>query len=89
MMTMLSSLAALEKRVKEGTWFSVINKVGLMVNLHVSYEKIRKNQGISGADHVTIESFGKQVRWHNAFFADHRLFCLVKVRKSACQPCHR
>ncbi len=54
-------LAALDKGVKGGTWFSLIDKVSPMINLQVSYEKVRKNQGAPGVDHVTIESFGKQL----------------------------
>jgi RNA-directed DNA polymerase len=54
-------LTALENGVKGGTWFSLIDKVSLMINLQVSYEKVRRNHGAAGVDHITIDAFGKRL----------------------------
>jgi RNA-directed DNA polymerase len=50
-------LTALEKGVKGGKWFSLIDKVGSKANLRESFEKVRAKGGSAGVDHVTIEMF--------------------------------
>lgn len=49
---------ALETGVKGGKWFSLIDKVWKESNLRNSYEKVRKNKGCAGVDHVGVEAFG-------------------------------
>jgi len=52
-----SMLTALDKGVKGGKWFSLIDKVSSRKNLKVSWEKVRKNQGSSGVDRQSISLF--------------------------------
>jgi len=50
-------LTALEKGVKGGKWFSLIDKVSSKANLRASFRKVKANKGSAGVDHVTIEMF--------------------------------
>ena len=50
-------LAALEKGVKGGTWFSLIDKVYSMGNLHSAFASVKRNGGAAGVDHQSIEEF--------------------------------
>ena len=50
-------LTALEKGVRGGKWFSLIDKVGSRANLMAAYKKAKANKGSAGVDHVTIEMF--------------------------------
>jgi RNA-directed DNA polymerase len=50
-------LTALEKGVKGGRWFSLIDKVWAEANLAASFEAVRRNKGAAGTDHQTIEMF--------------------------------
>ena len=54
-------LAALEKGVKGGVWFSLIDKVYRPSNLGAAYERVAKNRGAAGVDHVSIKDFGKRL----------------------------
>ena len=50
-------LTALEKGVKGGKWFSLIDKVYAMTNLRAAFMKVKANAGAAGADRQTIEMF--------------------------------
>ncbi len=50
-------LTALERGVKGGKWFSLIDKVYNQDNLTASWEKVRSNRGSSGVDKQTIQAF--------------------------------
>jgi len=50
-------LAALEKGVKGGRWFSLIDKVFSKDNLRSAWEKVRRNHGSPGVDKQTVEEF--------------------------------
>ena len=52
-------LEALERGVKGGTWFSLIDKVSARRNLEAAWQQVRRNRGAAGADRVTIEHFGE------------------------------
>jgi RNA-directed DNA polymerase len=54
-------LTTLEKGVKGGVWFSLIDKVYTMKNLQASFAKVKSNAGSSGVDHVTIRKFEKKL----------------------------
>jgi RNA-directed DNA polymerase len=54
-------LTALEKGVKGGKWFSLMDKVYSKPNLLSSFEKVRRNGGSAGADHQRIEQFEKKL----------------------------
>jgi RNA-directed DNA polymerase len=50
-------LTALEKGVKGGKWFSLIDKVYALANLRAGFAKVKSNRGGAGVDHQTIEMF--------------------------------
>jgi RNA-directed DNA polymerase len=52
-------LTALEQGVKGRVWFSLSDKVYKTENLIAAYEKVRKNDGAGGVDHVTVEGFSR------------------------------
>jgi RNA-directed DNA polymerase len=54
-------LTALEKGVKGGKWFSLIDKVYALANLRAGFEKVKANRGAAGVDHQTIEMFGARL----------------------------
>src|SRR5688572_32746988 len=54
-------LTALEKGVKGGKWFSLIDKVYEPANLRSAYQQVRRNRGGAGVDHETIEQFGQHL----------------------------
>jgi RNA-directed DNA polymerase len=53
-------LTALEKGVKGGRWFSLMDKVYSSENLRVSWEKVRRNGGAAGVDRQGIEAYEKE-----------------------------
>lgn len=53
-------LEALERGVKGGKWFSLIDKVYADKTLVVGWEKVKSNAGACGVDGITIERFEKQ-----------------------------
>ena len=53
-------LVALEQGVKGGVWFSLIDKVYAMANLQASFEKVARNKGAAGVDHVTVQDFDRR-----------------------------
>ena len=50
-------LTALEKGVKGGKWFSLIDKVHPETTLSAAFKAAAVNRGAAGVDHVTIENF--------------------------------
>lgn len=50
-------LTALERGVKGGKWFSVIDKVYALANLRAAFQEVKANHGAAGVDHQTIEMF--------------------------------
>ncbi len=50
-------LTALEKGVKGGKWFSLVDKVYALANLRAAFAKVKSNRGAAGVDHQTIEMF--------------------------------
>jgi RNA-directed DNA polymerase len=53
-------LTALEKGVKGGVWFSLIDKVYAPANLLSAFQKVARNGGAAGVDHVTVEDFKRR-----------------------------
>src|SRR5687768_1044378 len=53
-------LAALEDGVQGGVWFRLIDKVWLPRNLASAWQRVQKNQGAAGADHVSIDAFDER-----------------------------
>ncbi len=54
-------LTALEKGVKGGKWFSLIDKVSALDNLQRAFAKVKVNDGAAGVDHQTVEMFEKDL----------------------------
>ena len=50
-------LAALQKGVKGGKWFSLIDKVHPARTLRAAFSQVAENEGAAGVDHVTIPMF--------------------------------
>jgi RNA-directed DNA polymerase len=50
-------LTALEKGVKGGKWFSLVDKVYALANLRAAFLKVKANRGAAGVDHQTIKMF--------------------------------
>jgi len=50
-------LTTLEKGVKGGRWFSLIDKVYSKRTLRNAFVKVRANKGAPGIDHITVEKF--------------------------------
>ena len=53
-------LTALEQGVKGGVWFTLIDKVYAPGNLLAAFERVARNKGAAGVDHVTVEEFGRR-----------------------------
>jgi len=54
-------LTALEKGVKGGKWFSLIDKVYALPNLRAAFQKVKAKRGAAGVDHQTIEMFERRL----------------------------
>ncbi len=54
-------LTALEKGVKGGKWFSLIDKVYRPATLRAAFDQVKANRGRAGVDHQTIEMFEKDL----------------------------
>ncbi len=50
-------LTALEKGIKGGKWFSLIDKVYALSNLTAAFAKVKANDGAAGVDHRTIKMY--------------------------------
>jgi RNA-directed DNA polymerase len=55
-------LTALERGVKGGQWFSLIDKVYNPGNLEAAFEQVRRNAGAGGVDRESIDRFEKNRR---------------------------
>lgn len=53
-------LTALERGVKGGVWFSLIDKVWSTRNLRSSFQKVKAKRGAAGVDHETVEMFERE-----------------------------
>lgn len=53
-------LAALERGVKGGKWFSLLDKVHKPANLEAAFDRVAANKGSAGIDHVSISAFDKR-----------------------------
>lgn len=54
-------LTALEKGVKGGKWYSLMDKICAMPNLLAAYRKVEANDGAAGVDRQTIEMFARHL----------------------------
>jgi RNA-directed DNA polymerase len=53
-------LAALEQGVEGGQWFRLVDKVFAERNLLAAFQKVARNDGAAGVDHVTVAQFERQ-----------------------------
>lgn len=56
-------LTALEKGVKGGKWFSLMDKVYSFKNLVAAWGRVRANGGVAGIDRQTIDLFEQNQGW--------------------------
>lgn len=54
-------LTALEKGVKGGRWYSLMDKVYSRGNLEAAFAQVKRNKGSAGVDHQTIEKFERRL----------------------------
>jgi RNA-directed DNA polymerase len=54
-------LTALERGVKGGVWFSLMDKVWNPANLRAAFARVKANRGGPGVDRVTIEMFERHL----------------------------
>jgi hypothetical protein len=54
-------LAALDRGVKGGRWYSLMDKVRAEGNLRAAFARVKANGGSAGADHQTTEMFGARL----------------------------
>lgn len=54
-------LAALEKGVRGGKWFSLMDKVYAVPNLRAAFRKVKANAGAAGVDRQTVEMFERDL----------------------------
>jgi RNA-directed DNA polymerase len=54
-------LEALEKGVKGGVWFSLMDKVYRPLTLYAAWLTVKANQGIARSDHQSIEAFERDL----------------------------
>ena len=55
-------LAALDKGVKGGIWFSLIDKVWSIPNLESAWKKVAANRGSAGIDNVSIKQYRRHAK---------------------------
>jgi RNA-directed DNA polymerase len=53
-------LDALERGVKGGKWYSLIDKVYGQETLRAAWKRVKRNRGSAGVDRETIEDFGRR-----------------------------
>ena len=72
-------LTALEEGVKEGVWFSLVDKLCVPRGLTRAWERVRVNRGAAGVDGETVEQFSRH--------AEERLGKLsVSLQEGTYQP---
>ena len=54
-------LTALERGVKGGKWFSLIDKVYALPNLRSAFGEVKRNGGAAGVDHQTVEMYERHL----------------------------
>ena len=52
-------LAALQRGVKGGKWFSLIDKVYRLETLELGWAQVEKNAGAAGVDRMSVERFAQ------------------------------
>jgi RNA-directed DNA polymerase len=73
-------LDTLERGVKGGKWFSLIDKVYSVHNLRSAYERVARNRGCAGVDRQSIAQFNRHAEAHLANLHD-------TLKNEHYQPC--
>jgi len=63
-------LKALQSGVKGNKWHNLIDKVYAPVNLDRAYEKVAKNKGAAGVDHVSVSRYKQELEHNQAMLAE-------------------
>ena len=63
-------LTALERGIKGGVWFSLIDKVYSLANLRVAFARVKANRGAAGCDHQTIAMYEADLETNLADLSD-------------------
>ena len=72
-------LTALQRGVKGGKWFSLIDKVFSADNLAAAFSKVAANEGAAGVDHVSVRDFERQLEANLATLHE-------QLRDGTCRP---
>src|SRR6478672_10131525 len=56
--------SALERGVKGGVWFSLIDKVYALTTLRLAWKKVRANKGVAGIDEQSIAMFEERAEMY-------------------------
>lgn len=54
-------LAALERGVKGGVWFSLMDKVYAPRNLQAAFKRVARNKGSAGVDHESVDKYASNL----------------------------
>ena len=54
-------LAALEQGVKGGSWYSLMDKVASAKTLRIAFDRVKKNRGSAGVDHVSVKQYERRL----------------------------
>lgn len=54
-------LETLEKGVKGGVWYSLMDKVFRPATLYAAWTRVKRNKGSAGSDHQSIKAFGRHL----------------------------
>ncbi len=57
-------LTALEQGVKGGVWYSLIDKVASLRTLRRAFQRVKRNKGAAGVDHVTVGKYEERLEKH-------------------------
>ena len=77
-------LTALERGVKGGVWFSLIDKVYRLPNLQAAFAKVKANGGAAGCDHRTIAMYEADLETNLQRLSDHLrngTYCPQRIRR--------
>jgi RNA-directed DNA polymerase len=74
-------LTALERGIRGGVWFSLIDKVYSLPNLRTAFAKVKANRGAAGCDHQTIAMYEAQVDTNLQDLSDQLRYGSYRPRK--------
>lgn len=66
-------LQALDKGVKGGRWYVLMDKVGAPRNLEAAFARVAKNRGSAGGDHITVGQYRSALGGNLAYLSKQPL----------------